>query len=123
MRLEYLSKIESQVTCWDVATSLSRARTGEGLWRGVRNDRAPKGGHEWRLEEDGLIAEESLAAWLMSLESPCGEEIGPVLNGHECAQTDRTYCTTTPGHDLVSELSASKRTYHFSGTQIRATPR
>lgn len=35
VRLEHLSKIESPVTCSDVVTSLSRARTGEGQWKGV----------------------------------------------------------------------------------------
>jgi hypothetical protein len=33
--LEHLSKIEFPATCSGVVVSLSRARTGEGRWRGV----------------------------------------------------------------------------------------
>lgn len=59
----------------------------------------PKGGHEWRLEVDGWIeGEESLAACLSLLESPCGEETDPVLTAHEYARTNRTYCTATQAH-------------------------
>lgn len=69
-----------------------------------------------------IAREESLAAWLMSLESPCGEETGLVLNAHEYAQTNRTYCTATQALALVGELSDQRQTYHFSRTQVRTAP-
>lgn len=62
LQLEHLSKIGSPATCSGAVISLSQAQTEEGQWKGVKNGKAPKGGHEWRLEEDALIAGETLGA-------------------------------------------------------------
>jgi hypothetical protein len=44
------------------------------------------------------VGEESLAAWLTSLERPCDEGTDLVLSAHVCAQTNRTYCTAAQGY-------------------------
>lgn len=93
VRLEHLSKIGSPATCSGAVISLSQVQTEEGQWKGVKNGKAPKGEHEWRLEVNALIVGESLAALRSSLKRPCGEETDPVLTVHECARTSHTYCT------------------------------